>query len=154
VTNFFRGSIVASRTPGGNVTIDTTHTTGGLIRSTGPQPRIEIQGADLDDAISALQALRDGRAGPAPMMCAGMFRVYFNRHGAAPLVWCVATEHWELAVAAVSIQTAAGTRYEPKATPDNEDGRTSAWIVTTGMLTVTGGEAVITGVDEPQVAER
>ncbi|MCA1833030.1 MAG: hypothetical protein ABR520_11210 [Mycobacteriales bacterium] len=84
----------------------------------------------------------------------GTFRIYFNRHGAAPLVWCVATDEWELAVAAVSIRTAAGTRYEPKATPDGEDGKPSAWIVAAGVLALNGSEAIIIGGSDPEIAER
>lgn len=59
------GSIRAARTPGGNITIDTTHTRFGLIRSLGGFPHIEIERADLDDVIAALQALR-GDWGPGP----------------------------------------------------------------------------------------
>lgn len=147
-----RGSIRAAHTPGGNVTIDTTHTIRGLIRTLdgSRRPHIEIERADIDDAIAALCALR-GDAVP-PFELRGTFRIYFNRAGAAPLVWCVATDKWELAVAAVSIRTAAGTRYQPKATPDNEDGKPSAWIVATGVLTLNGSEAVITGASEPEAA--
>jgi hypothetical protein len=48
------GMIEASRTPGGNITIDTTHTVGGLIRNLGLRPWVEIERADLKDAIDAL----------------------------------------------------------------------------------------------------
>lgn len=89
-----------------------------------------------------------------PAAFRGTFRIYFNRAGAAPLVWCVATDEWELAVAAVSIRTAAGTRYQPKATPDSDDGKPSAWIVASGVLTLNGSEAVITGASEPEFATR
>jgi hypothetical protein len=68
----------------------------------------------------------------------GRWRVYFNRHGAAPLVWCVAPDEggWELAVPRVLILTFASTVYQPKATPDDEDGRPSAWFVVDGTLEV------------------
>lgn len=48
------GSIEARRTSSGNITIDTTHTIGGLIRNLGSHPWIEIERADLEDAIDAL----------------------------------------------------------------------------------------------------
>lgn len=75
---------------------------------------------------------------------AGVFRVYFNRHGAAPLVWCVATEHWELAVAAVDIRAPVRTVYVAKATPDHEDGKPSAWLEVAGTLTISASSAFIT----------
>lgn len=69
----------------------------------------------------------------------GRWRVYFNKHGAAELPWCVAPDAggWELAVAAVGIAAPAETVYRPKPTPDDEDGRPSAWIAIDGVLTVT-----------------
>lgn len=76
----------------------------------------------------------------------GQFRIYFNRHSAGDKPWCVAPEAggWELAVASVGIATLAETVYRPKATPDEEDGRPSAWIAVTGQLTVVlGGHASI-----------
>lgn len=69
---------------------------------------------------------------------AGRWRVYFNRHGAAPMVWCVAPESggFEIAVRHVVITATTETIYHPKGTPDDEDGRPSAWICAHGMLTV------------------
>jgi hypothetical protein len=76
----------------------------------------------------------------------GRFRVYWNRHGAAPLVWCVApVTHlagepvvvaYELAVRSVDIHTSASTVHRPKETPDDEDGQPSGWIEAAGVLTV------------------
>lgn len=68
----------------------------------------------------------------------GRWRVYFNRHGAAGRPWCIAPEvgGWEVAVSSVGISTVAETVYHPKATPDDEDGRPSAWIAVDGHLTV------------------
>src|SRR5687768_251505 len=67
----------------------------------------------------------------------GRFRVHFNRHGAAPLVWCVATDAWELAVSEVRFQGVRITSvYRPKQTPDDEDGRPSAWFEVSGKLTL------------------
>jgi hypothetical protein len=83
-----------------------------------------------------------------PPIAIGRFRVYFNRHGAAPLVWCVATDHWELAVAAVDIRAPVLTVYIPKATPDHEDGRPSAWLEVTGALHVVASCARIERVTE------
>jgi hypothetical protein len=80
----------------------------------------------------------------------GTFRVHFNRHGAAPLVWCVATDEWELAIASIAIDGAEiRTVYQPKTTPDDEDGKPSAWLEVTGVLTVVGGEARITRSSPP-----
>lgn len=78
---------------------------------------------------------------------AGRFRVYFNRHQAAPLVWCIALEGpggpgpgvaFEVAVAEVVITSTFGARtvYRPKATPDDEDGMPSAWLEVDGVLRV------------------
>lgn len=68
----------------------------------------------------------------------GIWRVYFNRHGAAGRPWCIAPDAggWEVAVSSVSISTVAETVYRPKPTPDDEDGRPSAWIAVDGYLTV------------------
>lgn len=84
-----------------------------------------------------------------PPSFTGAFRVYFNRHQAAPLVWCVASEDWELAVAAVAIEAPVSTIYKPKATPDEEDGRPSAWLEVTGTLTIEGRIARITNGSKP-----
>jgi hypothetical protein len=68
----------------------------------------------------------------------GRWRVYFNRHSAAGLPWCVAPDEggWELATPAVVLFAKAETVYQPKATPDDEDGRPSAWFLVEGCLTV------------------
>lgn len=73
----------------------------------------------------------------------GTFRIYFNRHQAAPLVWCIAHDGFELAVIAVAIEVPVRTAYTPKAVPD-DDGKPSAWIEATGVLCVAmNGYAVI-----------
>lgn len=77
------------------------------------------------------------------MKATGKFRVYFNRHGAAPLVWCVAADGWELAVAVVAIDALVVTTYQPKPTPDDEDGKPSAWLEVEGELEVRGSTARI-----------
>lgn len=83
-------------------------------------------------------------AAPAPLPAGqsfaviGRWRVYFNRHGAVGRPWCIAPEvgGWEVAVSSVGISTVAETVYRAKATPDDEDGRPSAWIAVDGYLTV------------------
>ena len=85
---------------------------------------------------------------------AGTFRIHFNRHSAAPLVWSIAlvnhaggdhpAAHWEITVAELTVTTMMRTVYAPKATPDSEDGKPSAWLEVDGVLTVVGGEATIT----------
>ena len=63
--------------------------------------------------------------------------------------WCVCPDsadgvRWEVAVTDVTIRSSTHTVYEPKPTPDEDDGRPSAWIATRGALTVySDGRAVI-----------
>jgi hypothetical protein len=79
------------------------------------------------------------------MIFSGRFLVYFNRHQAAPLVWCIRFEDiFEIAVASVMIDSPAKTVYLPKSIPDDEDGRPSAWLEVTGVLTISGAGARIT----------
>lgn len=96
------------------------------------------------------------------MIAIGRWRVYFNRHGAAPLVWCVAAVRreegvdvvaWELAVPDVQFELASlRTVYKPKIAPDDEDGRPSAWLEVEGVLTLSdGGAARITQTDDPSL---
>lgn len=71
----------------------------------------------------------------------GVWRVYFNRSGAFPLVWCIAPEvgdagGCEIAVASVEIAARAETVYELKGTPNHEDGRPSAWFRVAGRLSI------------------
>ena len=77
------------------------------------------------------------------MTATGRFRLHFNRHGAAPLVWCVATDGWELAVSSVVVMAPLRTVYRPKETPDDDDGKPSAWLEVDGVLTVAGSVATI-----------
>lgn len=74
----------------------------------------------------------------------GLFRIYYNRQQAAPLVWCVATHDWELAVASVIIEAPARTAFKHKTTQDHEDGMPSAWLEVSGVLSVIGSTARIT----------
>ena len=68
----------------------------------------------------------------------GDFRVYFNRHGAEPRMWCIALEgcNWELAATGVEMMAPSGTVFQKKDTPDDEDGRPSAWISVHGTAHV------------------
>ena len=77
------------------------------------------------------------------MTLTGTFRIHFNRHGAAPLVWCVATDEFSLAVASVVINAPLVSVFRPKATPDDEDGLPSAWLQVTGTLELRGSCAFI-----------
>lgn len=72
------------------------------------------------------------------MCTTGKFRVYFNRHGAEPLMWCISPEGggWEIAVRDVQLSTIAETVYRKKETADEDDGRPSAWIACEGTLTI------------------
>jgi hypothetical protein len=102
------------------------------------EPSVESRIADLARQIHAI----GGTPGALPLgqsfALNGSWRVYFNRHGAADRPWCVAPDAggWEVAVTSVGIFGTAVTAYFPKATPDDEDGRPSAWIAVDGHLTV------------------
>jgi hypothetical protein len=74
---------------------------------------------------------------------AGTFRIYFNRHQAAPLVWCIATDTFELAVAGWISEVPVHSVYINKEVPDHEDGKPSAWLEVTGVLLVTGSDVRI-----------
>lgn len=101
---------------------------------------VEVIAMEIDLAILAMRS-KNGDA--APMTFTGPMRVHFNRHGAAPLVWCVATDDWELAVASVAIDVPVESVYQPKTTADDEDGKPSAWLAVTGTLVVVGNTARI-----------
>lgn len=78
------------------------------------------------------------------MKFTGAMRVYFNRHGSG-LPWCVAADGWEIAVQAVTFdEVKVQTKYVPKRTPDDEDGKPSAWMEVVGSMTVSRGWAHIT----------
>lgn len=78
----------------------------------------------------------------------GEFRIHFNRHQAAPLVWTIATDDWEIAVAQLEITSTVWSVYFPKSLPDDEDGHPSAWLATRGRLVIAaGGRALITPED-------
>lgn len=78
------------------------------------------------------------------MTYTGAMRVHFNRHGAAPLVWCVSVEGlFELCIASVVINAPAHAVYRPKGAPDDEDGKPSAWFEVHGTLTVRDGRVAL-----------
>ena len=87
------------------------------------------------------------------MTLEGVFRISFNRHGAAPLVWSVApldgngNPIMDIAVRAIGLdRVKVATMYAPKATSDDEDGQPSAYLVAAGTLTVDeSGVALLTG---------
>ena len=68
----------------------------------------------------------------------GSFRVYFHRLNPDGLPWCVSPDGggWEIAVREVTINAPATAVHRPKATPDDEDGKPSAWIAVSGTLRV------------------
>lgn len=107
----------------------------GAVRRDNPEQLIEVVALSLALGIDEVHGVP-----PVPRFT-GRFRVYFNHHAAAPLMWCVATDAWELAVRAVAIDAPITTVYKPKATPDHEDGRPSAWLEVDGVLVVVDGEA-------------
>lgn len=81
------------------------------------------------------------------MEYAGQLRIYFNRLSAEPMMWCVSPEDglWELAVRTVAVTTPAETVWRPKEIPDDEDGRPSAWLASTGHLRIyADGTATVT----------
>ena len=82
----------------------------------------------------------------------GRFAVYFNRHQAAPLVWCIALISgvdvvWEISVPSLVISgVVVSTKYAPPEGPDDETGLPSAIMVCSGLLSVnSSGHATITG---------
>lgn len=83
----------------------------------------------------------------------GHWRVYFNRWGAAPLLWCISTApalngpSWEIAVRSVRIIGDASTDVDGTAPLGNGDSdRAKAWISVFGHLTIdASGLATING---------
>lgn len=72
-----------------------------------------------------------------PVVFRAAVRLHFNRHGAAPLVWNIATDDYEIAVKGFHTEgVRIVTVYAPKATPDDEDGKPSAWLETEGLVEV------------------
>lgn len=71
------------------------------------------------------------------------WRIYFNRHQAAPLVWCVAAQAdqsskvmFEVAVSALGCTAGIVSAYEPDSGPSDDTGRPVAWFEAYGELTV------------------
>lgn len=81
------------------------------------------------------------------MQFTGALRVYFNRLSAEPMMWCVSPEDglWELAVRVVRVTVPTETIWRRKETPDDEDGRPSAWLAASGHLRIfADGTATVT----------
>lgn len=72
------------------------------------------------------------------MKTQGKFRCYYNRHGAAPLMFCIApvVGAWEIAIQTVDIKVPSRLVYRAKATDDDDDGKPSAWVECEGELEV------------------
>lgn len=84
----------------------------------------------------------------------GHWRVYFNRWGAAPLLWCISTSpalsgpSWEIAVRGVRIIGDASTDVDGTAIlgGGGDIDRSRAWIAVFGHLTIdASGLATING---------
>lgn len=94
-----------------------------------------MNNSDIEREHGAFQMLSRP---PSNLTAVGKWRVYFNRHGAEPLMWCISPDGggWEITLRSVQIATIAETVYQKKETPDEDDGKPSAWIATEGQLTV------------------
>lgn len=55
-------------------------------------------------------------------------RLHFNKHGAAPRVWTIECGTFEIECPGFSSYIPLETVYRPKETPDDEDGKPSAWL--------------------------
>lgn len=92
------------------------------------------------------QSEYSGGGGQVCLRYSGTMRVHFNRHGSAPFVWSVvpvkvndADEYepiCEIVVRSVEIRSHVRTVYLPKDVADDEDGKPSAWLLTTGVLEI------------------
>lgn len=99
----------------------------------------QVPGPAAEIGIDLYRQLREDRAAMAADVAfsfRGTVTVSFNRHGAAPLVWSINGSTFELAVREVVIETTVRTSYAPKSTPDDEDGKPSAFLVVAGLVTV------------------
>lgn len=74
----------------------------------------------------------------ADLIYTGHMRLHYNRHGAAPLLWCVSVaDSWEVAVRDIVVRGAdVASVYAPKPVADEDDGKPSAWFSVYGRLTV------------------
>jgi hypothetical protein len=93
----------------------------------------------------------------ADLIYTGQMRLHFHKHGAAPFVWCVSVaDSWEVVVRDIVVRGAdVFSVYAPKPTPDDEDGKPSAWFTCFGRLTVDEfGIATIEPVHEPREVVR
>lgn len=87
----------------------------------------------------------------------GMFRIYFNRHGDAPRVWCVqqANGHLEILCKHVVVDGALmATVYKPKEVADEDDGIPSAYFQVYGRLEIEATGSVVITPAEPEAHAR
>lgn len=84
------------------------------------------------------------------MTYTGKLRLHYNRSGAAPLVWSVRSDHWELNLSHVECMAPIKSVYEVKPVPDDEDGKPSAWFETYGILVVQNSTALIYPAPPPE----
>jgi hypothetical protein len=72
------------------------------------------------------------------------WRIYFNRHGAAPLMWCVSDVHgtFEICVPRVHIDVPSWFVYRAKESADDDDGRPSGWVECEGVLELSDNGSV------------
>ncbi len=66
------------------------------------------------------------------------WRVYFNRHNAAPLVWSVSNfdGSFEMSVQDVQLMVPSFFVYKKKEVRDEDDGKPSGWSQCVGVLSV------------------
>lgn len=93
---------------------------------------------DLAAAIAETGSQPDSMPIRQAITVTGPWRVYFHRLNPDGLPWCVSPDAggWEIAVRHVDILVRCETIHRPKAKPDDEDGRPSAWIAAEGLLTI------------------
>lgn len=86
----------------------------------------------------------------------GAFAAYFNHHGAAPLVWCIAMPNeFELAVKTITFEGVdVVTQYERQERRADHLGPPSAWLTGRGEIVVLNGHAVITPTEQLSTAEK
>lgn len=76
----------------------------------------------------------------------GKVRLHFNRHGAFPLIWNIATDDVEIAVKSFMCEDVAiHTVYVQKETADEDDGKPSAWLETAHdvVVRIHNGRAIL-----------
>ncbi len=78
----------------------------------------------------------------------GPMRLYFIAPEAFPLVWCISTDDWELAVKSIEIRCdAVASRYEEREPVEHEYAKPCAWFEVSGELSIRDGHAMISEPD-------